>query len=46
MHRQDGPGQTVVSSEQAERLIVSGYRFVGCLPNGKVVLERRDPDPQ
>ena len=43
-HRQNGPSQIVVSSVQAEELISKGYRFVGNLPNGKVVLEG-NPSP-
>ncbi len=45
MHRQDGPSQVVVDSLQAERLIAAGHRFVGILPNGRVVLQR-NPDPK
>ena len=31
--------QKVVSAEEAESLIGKGWKFVGSLPNGKVVLE-------
>ncbi|NHI04393.1 hypothetical protein DYY67_1251 [Candidatus Nitrosotalea sp. TS] len=31
--------QRVVTSEEAESLIGESWRFVGILPNGKVVLE-------
>ena len=32
--------------ERAESYINAGCRFVGTLPNGRVVLERVDPHPQ
>jgi hypothetical protein len=34
------PKQGVVSSEQAEQLIGQGWKFIGVLPNGKVVVEK------
>jgi len=36
----------VADSGEAEDLISLGHRFVGILPDGKVVLERPDVDPQ
>lgn len=33
------PSQKVVTSEEAEQLINIGYRFVGTLPNGKVIVQ-------
>ena len=45
---QDGPdgSQIVVGMDRAEPYIDAGCRFVGILPNGRVVLERGDPNPQ
>lgn len=36
----------MADADRAERLINAGCRFVGTLPNGRVVLERGDPNPQ
>lgn len=36
----------MVDADRAERLINAGCRFAGVLPNGRVVLERRNPNPQ
>ena len=38
--------QLVVDTDRAEPYINAGYRFIGTLPNGRVVLERGDPNPQ
>ena len=35
----------MADAEQVEHFIHMGCRFVGVLPNGKVVLEKRDPNP-
>jgi hypothetical protein len=40
MSRVQRPTQIVASSEQAEKLISDGWRFVAVLPNSKVVLEK------
>jgi hypothetical protein len=40
MPRVQRPTQIVASSEQAEKLISDGWRFVAVLPNSKVVLEK------
>jgi hypothetical protein len=32
--------QRVVTSEEAEDLINSGYKFIGTLPNGKVIVQK------
>jgi len=37
-------GQMVADAEQAEALIAQGHRFVGTLPNDRVVLQK-DPNP-
>jgi hypothetical protein len=29
-----------VTSEEAEQLINSGYKFIGTLPNGKVIVQK------
>ena len=34
------PAQKVVLPEDAETLIGQGYRFIGVMPNGKVVVEK------
>jgi len=31
---------SVATSEEAEQLISQGFKFVGTLPNGKVVIEK------
>ena len=36
----------MVDADRAEPYINAGCRFVGTLPNGRVVLERGDPNPQ
>lgn len=35
--------QRVATSKEAEQLIIQGWRFVGILPNNKVILEGLDP---
>ena len=35
----------MADADRAEQLINAGYRFAGVLPNGRVVLERRNPNP-
>ncbi len=45
--RQDRPNGShlVVDADRAELYINAGYRLVGTLPNGRVVLERGNPNP-
>ena len=40
------PAQMVMDTDDAETLIATGWRFVGIWSNGKIVLERRNPNPQ
>ena len=34
------PSQRVVTAEEAEHLIMQGWKFLGTLPNGKVVVQK------
>ncbi len=34
------PSQKVVHPDEAEELINKGYKFIGIMPNGKVIVER------
>ena len=36
----------MADADRVEPYINAGCRFVGTLPNGRVVLERGDPNPQ